>query len=580
MAAAVGTLLSGCLGPGDLDLSPLSLYQRELAALGPQRRSGDPNLGLYRPLEGPGPTLKLEGDPNAPAVVLGLKEAILRAVAQNADVRVVSFDPEISRQQTIEAAAAFDAIVNVSYQQGATHEEQRLASSPTRTNSRVLKAGVRQLTPTGGTYALNYTLTRIWDNSLFADPATAYQPTVVLEVGQPLLRDAWPEFNLSRLRIAQVNEKVSRADFRLKVEQIVSDTITAYWALWQARSELAIREDLLRSTRETLEKVKLRSEIDAAAAEVSQTEASVAQREVLVADARKAVEDAQDGLRKLLADPQLNLLNNVRIDLASLPAQAKVSLDAASQLQAALEHNPDLEKARLAITLADLNIVVARNQALPRLDLTGSVGYSGMDRRRGEAHENLGTMDFADYSMGLAFEYPPGNRERLAEVERRRFERLKAVAQLQSIADQIAVAVKERVREVERTYQEIGLQRSSAEALGRQLQALEDIEKIRGKLTPEFLNLKLNTQSTLADTRIAELRTIRAYNQALAELARATGTILKEHQVDILLPAAAGRAPWPEGEDRPAPATGAAGTPSVGQGPRRVWSGARLQAPE
>jgi outer membrane protein TolC len=255
-------------------------------------------------------------------------------------------------------------------------------------------------------------------------------------------------------------------------------------------------------------------------------------------------------------------------------------MDAASQLQAALEHNPDLEKARLAITLADLNIVVAKNQALPRLDLTGSLGYSGMAGHHGEAHENLGTMDFVDYSVGLAFEYPPGNRERLAEVERRRLERLKSVAQLQSVADQIAFAVKERVREVERTYEEIGLQRQSAEALRRQLQALEDIEKIRGKLTPEFLNLKLNAQSTLADTRIAELRTIRAYNQALAELARATGTILKEHQVDILLPAAAGQASWPEREDRPSPATGRSSTQSTGQEPRRVWSGARLQAPD
>jgi outer membrane protein len=398
-------------------------------------------------------------------------------------------------------------------------------------------------------------MTRQFDNAAFNIQTTTYQPTAVLEVAQPLLRDAWPEFNLAKLHIAQVTEKGSEADFRAKVEEIVADVISAYWTLWDARLEVPIRQDLLDSARDTLEKVKARKDIDAAAAEIRQAEAAVKQREVVLEIAVKAVGDAQDALVKLLADPQVNLLSPFTVNPVSVPSQTRVTLDDADQLRAALEHNPILEKARLAIQLAELNIVVAKNQALPRLDFTGSGGYQGQARHSEDAQENLADLDTFDFAVGLSMEYPLGNRERLAELRRRRVERSKSVSQLQSVADQIAVAVKERKREIDRSYREIELNRELVESYRVYLQALEDIEKIRGRLTPEFLNLKLNTQSQLAEAKVAELRAIRTYNLALSDLARATGTILKEYSVDVMFPAATGEAPWPRLDEKPTPAS-------------------------
>jgi outer membrane protein TolC len=556
-AAACAWLVSGCLSPAGVDVGAIDVYQRQLAH-GPQFRAGDRSLALLRPLGKIAPPLLVRPEPNGalPVIDLSLKDAVLRALAQNTDIRVVSYDPEITHQQSIEAAAAFDATAYGSYQQSATHEIPRQFSSPTDSQTRTLQAGVKSLTPTGGTWNVAYTMTRMWDNSQFVNIApTTYQPVLALEVAQPLLRDAWPEYNLARLHIAEANEKISHADFRAQVEQTVSDVITAYWALWEAQREVLVRQEVLQNARDTLQKVRDRAPIDAAAAEISQAEAAVRQREVTLEVAVKTVGDAQDALVKLLADPQINLLGDFQINPISLPAESRVTIDNASELRTAMEYNPALERARLAITVGDLNIVIAKNQALPRLDLTGTGSYSGLDPHAGEAHEILADLGHFDYSLGLAWEYPPGNRQRLAELEVQKLSRLQIISQLQSTADQIAVAVRERVREIGRSYHEIELDRALVKALEVELQALEDTEKNRGRLTPEFLRLKLDTQSSLGDAKIAEFHAVRAYNQAISDLSKDTGTILKQYSVDLLLPPATGEAPWPESKEWPTPAS-------------------------
>lgn len=62
------------------------------------------------------------------------------------------------------------------------------------------------------------------------------------------------------------------------------------------------------------------------------------------------------------------------------------------------------------------------------------------------------------------------------------------------------------------------------------------LEKIRKKMTPEFLNLKLNTQVTLADAQVQLLNSIFQYNVALLELAQSTGTVMELNKVQIATP--------------------------------------------
>ncbi len=195
-----------------------------------------------------------------------------------------------------------------------------------------------------------------------------------------------------------------------------------------------------------------------------------------------------------------------------------------------------IQGSRVAITIADINIRVAENQEMPRLDLIASSRLQGLARVQGQAQDRFNSGDYASYAVGLSLEYPLGNRQREAELLKRRIERRKAISTLQNLADQVAIQAKERIRLIETNREEIQIQEQAAQAARTHLQALEDSEAIREKLTPEFLLVKLQAQRTLADAQMAEIKAITDFNISLAQLAQTMGTVLELRQVSTALP--------------------------------------------
>ena len=124
---------------------------------------------------------------------------------------------------------------------------------------------------------------------------------------------------------------------------------------------------------------------------------------------------------------------------------------------------------------------------MPRLDLTASARTQGLHQDADTSHDRLKTGDFTSYAVGLSLEYPIGNRQREAELLRRRLERRQAVTNLQNIADQVAIAAKEGLRRIETNHSEIQIQKDAVKAAQIHLQTLKDTEPVRQQLTPEFL---------------------------------------------------------------------------------------------
>jgi outer membrane protein TolC len=199
--------------------------------------------------------------------------------------------------------------------------------------------------------------------------------------------------------------------------------------------------------------------------------------------------------------------------------------------------NPAVQEAKVRVQIAEINVQVAENQKMPRLDLVGSVRSQGLAEGFRDAQEQWQEPEFMTYGVGVTFEYPLGNRQRDAEFMRRQLERRKAVSFLHNAADQVAEQVKERARKVKTTMEETILQKEAARAAEAQLKALEESEPIREKLTPEFLLVKLQAQDTYAQTRRAEANALAEFGISQAELARVTGTVLRMHRVENALTA-------------------------------------------
>ena len=546
--AAIAVGLSGCVRPGAIDPGVIARYQRQMAGESPTQRLGPANeVGLLRPAPRKGVVpLKVEevkddsGKVVKRVVRLSLKDAIMRALANSPEIQVISFDPAISREEMTSAAAAFDVVVFGGYSHAKSHEASDIFYRANRSDSRSLELGVRQLLPTGAQWAVTWDHKRSWDSAGLGVFPTEFEPSVALEITQPLLRGGWFDFNLGRLRIARLGHKSSLASFRELVEQTVGAVHLAYWQLQQARREVAIQENLLAKTQETYNRVLERAKggLDAHKVHIKQAESAAASRRADLIRAKKRIADARDRLGLLLADPQINVLGEYEIVPTTAMSDIRVRVDAADQLAAALRHSPVLEQARLAIRLAAIEIKVARSQTLPRLDVTASRTSQGLHGLRGQAYKMLRHDRFSSYTLGLEFEYPIGNRGPRAELRRARLVKRQAVARFQGTADQVAVVVRERVRQVGMVWAELQQQRAAVAAGKMELEALEDTERIRGVLSPEFLQLKLSAQERLAAAERAELQALVDYNSAMVELRQVTGTLLDLPDVKVLLPAA------------------------------------------
>ncbi len=540
----------GCVSDKVGDGTALSDYQEKLARQGPQKRESmegeEPSeaLGLLKPVppeEKLVPDLEIAVDPNTgkKKVSLTIDQAILRTLANSPEIRVLSFDPEIARQDVRKAAGAFDptAFGRVFYEN--QNAPPNSFFEPGRANTRLFESGVRQKFVQGTEWSASYALSRNWDDLTGRILPTRYEPMLIFQLKQPLLRDADPAVNLAGVDIARLEHQVALIGFRDKAESVSAELIAAYWRLVQAGTNLEIQRDLVKETLDTLHKVDSRREIDATDVQLMQARAYTSIREADLREVEKQLLDAQDAVARLLADPQINMTSDLTIVPATMPQTAQEPPELTTVLNTALTTamlcNPAMQEAKVRVQIAEINVQVAENQKMPRLDLVGSVRGQGLAKGISEAQEQLDEGKFMTYSVGLTFEYPLGNRERDAEFMRRRLERRKAVSVLHSAADQVAAQVREKARKVETTMEETVLQREAARAAQVQLKALEESEPIREKLTPEFLLVKLQAQDTYAQTRRAEANALAEFNISQVELARVTGTVLRMHRVENAL---------------------------------------------
>lgn len=541
-------LLCGCVHPGNVDVDNIHRLQQAILRRHPQHR-GNTDLAPMMPQGAVLPDLPVaagEGekkDDGKSYVKLDLQQAVARTLANNTDIAIVSYTPEINREQMVQAAAQFDYILfgSLSHttEDSARNDKNTTTLFPTgqpndKTNT--LEMGVRKRSITGTNVELTSTFTRTWDDQTTDSEGRWYQRSLELSVTQPLLRDAWPEVNLAQLRIARLDHKIGMSEFRGRVEEVIVQVMSAYYQLQQAKTEVEIAERLLKRTIETRDLIIERGELDANKVEISQTKAAVKVRESVLVQAKKNYRDIQDQLLRLIGNEQFNLMGEFEIVPTTLMSDLPVEIDEADQLLTALRLNPTLEQARLAIQQQDINVRVARWQQLPELNFGATADLNGASRSsRSEAWEDIENANYSNYSVALTFEYPIGNRERRAFYRQNKLQRQLAITQMQNAADVVAQQIRERIRQVKTTYEQLQIQRQAVQENINYLTALEDRSKMQ-KLDPNFLNLRLNAQAAVAESERAVISAQVQYNVALLDLARVTGAVLEMNQVKLAMP--------------------------------------------
>jgi len=466
-------------------------------------------------------------------VRLSLAECIQRALQHSYEIRYEAYNPAISRTHLVEAEAAFDAeffLDNTAWMK----QDQATASTfiPATGDTRSIRGGFRKLLPTGMQVSTSLGQQR-QKNDLPPEYQTlnpVYSSSFIVAFTQPLLRGFGLDYNRSQINIRRAALDIAQETFMQKVRDALLDVERAYWALARARRQAAILAETVAQNRVTYLGIQDRLGHDATEVELKNAESRWRQREVEYLDALKAVRDAEDILENLINDPELKLSDEIEIVPTETPLVGALAIDQLAAARTALEKRNEIRQARRAIEQARIATAAAKNQTLPKLDLSFQYEVQGIGVSADSSFDNLTTNRFISYTVSAVFSYPLGNRGPQAAYRRARLQESQAVVGLHRAIDAIVQEVNGAVRTLMLRYEQIPPQLETVQAAERTLRAMQARTQ---EISPTYLDSELGAVERLSAARSTLLQVISDYNAAVAALEKAKGTLLDYNNVVV-----------------------------------------------
>jgi HAE1 family hydrophobic/amphiphilic exporter-1 len=440
----------------------------------------------------------------------------------------------------------------------------------------------QQLSRGGGQYKVFFDNQRTTSNS----PITTLSPFYSVDVGaiftQPLLRNRSIDIYRHDIRIQRKRLTQSDFDFRLSVIAVISQVQQAYWELVYALRDQRNQISSLNLAREQLHMIEERVSVGASAPlERAQALTQIATSETNLLTATQYVTTTENALKQLILRDPTDAAWSTQIEPLDQPPLAPTPVNLQDALAEAFTNRPELNSLRLQKDINSIDIEYYRNQTLPRLDLQSTLstaGFAGSPLQRpfigGDPTNNstaflfnqinqlrgsLGqppltippasnaipgnliggyfralsnVLDFHAVTFGLAIEVPIRNRTAKANLAGARIQGEQLLAQVRALEQTIEVDVRNAAQAVDITRRQILAARAARESA--EIQLAGEQKRYRTGLSITFLVLQFQNQ--LVNARTAEIRAEANYNQAIANLQRATATTLRANNVTVTPP--------------------------------------------
>ena len=502
----------------------------QISAVGPVRKTSEFSVSQFEKYLPDPCDVKLKDISRPVHVLLSLEDCVSRTLKHNYKIKTQGYGPAISATDILRAESMFDAVYFLQAHYNKTNQPTPSVLVSSDTDERTLTTGITKLLPSGATITGTYNLTRLDSSLAFNTLNPSFTSNFVVELRQPLLRGFGVDYNRSAIELAKNSQRIAKWKFRRSVRDVLYDVEETYWKLVQARRNVVIQQRLVQQTRETLEYLEKRRAFDVYKVQITRVQALLGTREAEYIQVKNTVKDLEDKLKNLLNDPQLNLGEDIELIPTGFPSIGPIVLDRIAEVQQALANRSELHEAKLAIQNARINVAVAKNKALPKFDLIFRYTINGLSDNPGNAFDQMTTSNFQDYYVGINFEYPIGNRGPRAELKKAILQRDQAIAALRQIIEGIILEVDVAVRNLQTAYYQV---KPSLEAVQAAEENLAAIVARRTRLSPEYLEVRLNAQETLANARRGLLNALVKYNIAVVQLERAKDTLLQYDNVKL-----------------------------------------------
>jgi outer membrane protein TolC len=468
-----------------------------------------------------------------------LEEAIQRALAKNFSIKVESYDAAIAQAGVVEALGKFDPTLNGSYRHSSSKNPSLIDSGTGlrgpagSTEIDDYQVGVGGMLPWGLTYQVGASSNNT--RGTFTGFTGNFSTFAGVSATQPLLRNFGFGPTLTSIRIAQTNRDISEWGFRQGVIDAVTNVIDAYndlnFAYANLRSAINSRDLAAQLVDENQKRFKVGnvSEFD-----VTSARARLASREENILIARRQMYDAENFLKQLITDDKSPDLLNQHVTIEPPPPAPVVVVDAAADFRIALENRPDYQQARLALKRAQINRRYQLNQFLPRVDLTGSYGYSGYDTVASVARQQVRNKDYNDFSYGVTVSIPLTFTTERGRYRAAKLQQLQSETNISRIEQNIVVQVGNAAGQIETTQKRVEATRAARELAKATLDA--EVKRFRAGAAQSSTFLVSQQQEFLSIAEVREALAQSDYQKALAAYDRELGVTLDKLHISIAPP--------------------------------------------
>lgn len=492
------------------------------------------------PSRGPAQTLAPDADSALVAAVrtlpgssLTLQRAVGLAIATSPVVRAASAVLDAARGAVRREGGAFDPVLSF----GWDYIDQRLPSASFFAGADVLHtvqgtgtARVHWLSPLGTSIEGRLDAVRLTTNSGFAFLDPQYTTTGALTIRQPLLRGFITSARKG-LTGAEFIETSARERYEQELLLLQGAVEQAYWDVYAGERDLAVQ--LLTRDRAAafLEETRLRAQTGLVGpGQVANAASFLADQENLLLDREEALDAFSEKLVRVIGvRPDAGAS---RFKTADQPPDTIAMEDPDRWVREGLERNRDLRALRSEIDLRETYSRAAAWEALPSLDLIGSVGGNGLggdardvvfgaDTLRTSASGSLGDAlrhvirrDYPAWRVGVEISVPLGMRTGLGEQDRLDAEVVIAEQRYAQATRVLEEEIRAQCRELQNGSRRLRVARESVTAAREQARVVR-IEYANGRSTAFEL------VRVAADVAVAEQR----YSRALVRSAQAAAAL-------------------------------------------------------
>lgn len=453
---------------------------------------------------------------------LDLADAVRLALDNNLKAQSAGLEAQVQAEAVSAERARFGRTLVGS----AAHVAERTPSissleqvQTTSSDRQSLRLGLSQDLPTGGSVSVDLVSGRSASNVAFRTMNPVYDSALELSARQPLLQGAG---RINRVGLDLAQNGLERAELQAsgQARDLRADVAVAYWDLFAARRERAVREQLRTGALRVLETVRARVEMGTGTQSgVLEAQVAVAQCDEQIVVAEGAVQTAEDRLKALCGLDRSEQTRTASLALTDAPQVAPFTADLEAGVSSACASSTSLQQAQLALESLDLQIGQARDQARPKADLSINLGLTGIGGRYGDDLDVMRQGEARSWGGGVSVAVPFGASAAEARFRQRRLEKERQEVDLEDLRQQVAQQTRQRHRQVG-----ICLRRVDAAGAAVGL-AAQNVEEQEARLTLGLSTARqvLDAQDALATARGHLLQAQVEYSQALALWDQITG---------------------------------------------------------